>query len=355
MADPRFHLCKGPFSLAELAERLGVSVGPGADPQVAISDVAPLTSARPCHLTFLAARKHGPKLRESQAGAVLIREADAEFAPAGAALLLTDNPERDYARAADLFHPGPEARPGIHPGAIVDASARLEEGVEVGPGAVIGAGVGIGAGTVIGPNAVIGDRCAVGRRCRIGANVTIAFALIGDRVTVHPSASIGQDGFGYAMSPAGHLKIPQLGRVIIQDDVEIGAGTTIDRGAADDTVIGEGTKIDNLVMVAHNCRIGRHCILAGHVGLSGSVVLEDFVILAGQVGVADHLTIGAGAIVGAKAGVTNNIPAGAVYGGAPAKPVREWRREVATLALLARRSRGGDKTGSEDEADDEDR
>jgi UDP-3-O-[3-hydroxymyristoyl] glucosamine N-acyltransferase len=355
MADPRFHVCKGPFALAGLAGRLGVTIGPGADPRAEITDVAPLAAAGPGHLSFLASKKHSRSLAESKAGAVLIREADSGLAPPGTALLLTENPERDYARAAALFYPAPEAHGGIHPRAIVDPSARLEAGVEAGPGAVIGSGAEIGTGTVIGPNTVIGDNCAIGRQCRIGANVTIAYALIGDRVTIHPSACIGQDGFGFAMGAEGHLKIPQLGRVIIQDDVEIGAATTIDRGSADDTVIGEGTKIDNLVMVAHNCRIGRHCVVVGQVGLSGSTVLEDYVVLAGQVGIAGHLTIGAGTIVVARSGVSNSLPAGGIYGGAPAKPVNEWKREIAWLSIMAKRSRDGRKKKSEDKADDENR
>ncbi|MFP4003546.1 MAG: UDP-3-O-(3-hydroxymyristoyl)glucosamine N-acyltransferase, partial [Alphaproteobacteria bacterium] len=196
---------------------------------------------------------------------------------------------------------------------------------------------------------------AIGRGCRIGANVTIVCALIGDRVIIHPSAAIGQDGFGFSMGAGGHTKIPQLGRVIIQDDVEIGAATTIDRGSADDTVIGEGTKIDNLVMVAHNCRIGRHCVLVGQVGLSGSTVLEDHVVLAGQAGIAGHLTIGEGAIVVARAGVSNSLPAGGVYGGQPAKPVNEWKRELAWLSVMTKKARQGRKKKSEDKADDEDR
>lgn len=355
MADPRFYVRKGPFSLAELAGRLGLTLGPGAEQGFEISDVAPLADAQPAHLSFLASKKHVPALQDSHAGAVLIREADAGSAPAGTALLLTADPERDYARAAALFYPQREVRGGIHEHASVDPSARLEDGVEVGPGAVIGAGVEIGAGTVIGPNAVIHEGCAIGRQCRIGANVTVAYALIGDRVIIHSSAAIGQDGFGYSMGAEGHLKIPQLGRVILQDDVEIGAGTTVDRGSAGDTVIGEGSKIDNLVMVAHNCRIGRHCIVVGQVGLSGSTVLEDFVVLAGQVGIAGHLTVGKGAIVVARSGVSNSLPAGGIYGGAPAKPVNEWKRETAWVSVMARKGRSGRKKKSEDKADDEDR
>ena len=201
---------------------------------------------------------------------------------------------------------------------------------------MIGPGAEIGSGTVIGANAVVGPGVRIGRGCSVGPNVTIACALIGDRVIIHPGVNIGQDGFGFAMGARGHFKVPQIGRVIVQDGVEIGAGTTIDRGANRDTVIGEGTKIDNLVQIGHNVTVGRHCILVAQCGVSGSTVLEDFVALGGQCGVAGHLTIGMGAQVAATSGVMKDIPAGERWGGAPAQPIREFFREVAVLKKLAR-------------------
>jgi UDP-3-O-[3-hydroxymyristoyl] glucosamine N-acyltransferase len=218
----------------------------------------------------------------------------------------------------------------------VHSTARLESGVTVDPGAVIGPRAEIGAGTVIGPTAVIGPDVRIGRDARIGAGATITHALIGDRVVIHPGCRIGQDGFGYQMGGRGHGKVPQVGRVIIQDDVEIGAGTTIDRGAMRDTVIGEGTKIDNLVQIGHNVSVGRHCIIVAQSGLSGSVTLEDWVMLGGQVGIADHLTIGEGAQIGAASGVMHDVPAGARWIGTPAKPAREQFREFAAVTRLAR-------------------
>jgi UDP-3-O-[3-hydroxymyristoyl] glucosamine N-acyltransferase len=208
----------------------------------------------------------------------------------------------------------------------------------IGPRAEIGAATLIGAGTVIGPNVHIGRDCAV------GPGVSIIHSLLGDRVIVHPGCRIGQDGFGYLAGAAGHRKIPQIGRVIIQDDVEIGANTTIDRGAMSDTVIGEGTKIDNLVQIAHNVQIGRHCVLASQTGISGSAVIGDNVMTGGQVGIADHVTIGAGAALGAKAGVMHDAPAGARWVGAPAKPVKQFFREVAELERLAAQRGAGKKT-----------
>ncbi len=217
----------------------------------------------------------------------------------------------------------------------MDPTARLESDVTVEPGAVIGPRAEIGAGTVIGANAVIGTEVRIGRDCAIGANTVITDALIGDRVIIHPGCKIGQDGFGFVMGGAGHRKIPQVGRVIIQDDVEIGAGTTVDRGAIRDTVIGEGSKIDNLVQVGHNVSIGRHCVIVAQSGIAGSSTLEDFVVLGARVGISTEVIIGEGAQLAAASNVHANVPAGARWGGTPAKPVKLWFREMRTLAHLS--------------------
>jgi UDP-3-O-[3-hydroxymyristoyl] glucosamine N-acyltransferase len=228
----------------------------------------------------------------------------------------------------------------------VHPAARLEANVTVDPLAVIGADAEIGAGTVIAVGAVIGPGVRIGRDCAIGAGTTIQHALIGDRVIIHPGVRIGQDGFGYLPGPKGHQKIPQTRRVIIQDDVEIGANSAIDRGATRDTVIGEGTKIDNLVQIAHNTSIGRHCLLAAQTGISGSVEVGDYVMMGGQVGIADHLTIGDGAMLAARSGVTSNVPAGGRYNGWPAQPSREWLRGVSWLRRMARNA-GKSEDGDE--------
>jgi len=225
---------------------------------------------------------------------------------------------------------------GVDASASVAATARLEQAVTVDMGVRIGPRAEIGSATIVGANAVIGPEVRVGRNCAIGAGATIFHALIGDRVIVHPGARIGQDGFGYVPGKGGHLKVPQVGRVIVQDDVEIGAGTTIDRGASRDTVIGEGTKIDNLVQIGHNVTIGRHCLIAGQVGISGSCTLGDYVMLGGQVGLADHLTIGDGAQLAAASGVMHDVPPGQQWMGTPAKPVRAFMREFVMLARLTR-------------------
>ncbi|PXA85630.1 UDP-3-O-(3-hydroxymyristoyl)glucosamine N-acyltransferase, partial [Caulobacter sp. D5] len=223
--------------------------------------------------------------------------------------------------------------------AAIHPSAVLEEGVRLSPGAVIGQDVRIGRGTVIGPGAVIGPGVAIGRDCVIGANAVVGFALIGDRVSLHAGSAVGEAGFGAAGGPKGVVDLPQLGRVVLQDGVTLGANSCIDRGAFDDTTVGENTKIDNLVHVAHNVQLGRNCLLAAYTGLSGSTVVGDGVAFGGKAGVADHLTIGAGASIGASASVFKSVPAGETWTGFPARPIKRWLRETAWLSRSAR-SRG---------------
>ena len=218
--------------------------------------------------------------------------------------------------------------PAIFTHAYVDKTARLEDDVTVEPGAVVGPRVEIGSGSVIGANAVIGTDVRIGRDCSIGAGAIVSHALLGDRIIIHPGCKIGQDGFGFVPGDKGHVKVPQVGRVIIQDGVEIGAGTTVDRGAIRDTIIGEGTKIDNLVQVGHNVSIGRHCIVVAQTGISGSSTLEDFVVLGARVGLNTNITIGEGAQIAGISVVHGNVPAGARWGGTPAKPLKQWFREM---------------------------
>jgi len=233
-------------------------------------------------------------------------------------------------------------RPRQHNGqTAISADARLEDGVDLSPGVVIGPGAHVGRGTRIGANTVIGPGVAIGRDCRIGSNVSISFALIGDRVMIYSNTAIGEAGFGATLGPKGIIDIPQLGRVLIQDGVTLGANVAVDRGAYDDTTIGENTKIDNLVHIGHNVRIGRNCVLAAFVGISGSVTIGDGARFGGRAGIADHVTIGDGAQIGGAAGVLKDIPAGEIWSGYPAQPLRKWLREVNWLSKAAARSRSG--------------
>jgi UDP-3-O-[3-hydroxymyristoyl] glucosamine N-acyltransferase len=340
MTEPVFLKLTSGLALDEIAKLCGAELA--APPHARrIVNIAPLDRAGPSDLTFFDHRRHAESAAATQAGACMTTALLAKHLPPQTAALIVRDPYRAFvAVARELFpqslRPSSLAKAGAVTGAHVDAAARLENGVTVDPGAVIGAAAEIGAGTLIGPNAVIGPEVRIGRDCAIGANAVIANALIGDRVIVHPGCNIGQDGFGFVMSAQGHLKVPQVGRVIIQDDVEIGAGTTIDRGAIRDTVIGEGTKIDNMVQIGHNVSIGRHCILVSQVGIAGSSTLEDFVVLGARAGVKDHVTIGEGSQIAATSNVNGDVPPGSRWGGTPAKPVKQWFREITALQRLAR-------------------
>lgn len=330
-------------SLAEIVAWTGAKVPDGADLTAKIFDVAPLDKARPGDLVFLDNPKYAAQLETTRATAVLIGEKHAHKTPEGCVPLVVAEPYRACALVSAKIYPE-AARPislfdgaGVEPGANVHQTARLEAGVTVDPGAVIGPRAEIGAGTVIHPNAVIGPDVRIGRNCVVGANATVLNALVGDEVILHPGVRIGQDGFGFAMGPRGHLKVPQIGRVIIQDKVEIGANTTIDRGANRDTLIGEGTKIDNLVQIAHNVSIGRHCVIVSQVGISGSTEVADFVVIAGQAGITGHLKIGMGAQIGAQAGVMADVPPGAKMGGSPARNARDWLKSVAWVDRMMKK------------------
>lgn len=340
MADPRFYATAGPFTLAEIADRAGATLVGETDPSLQVSDVAPLAGAQPNHLSFLDNRKYVAAFTASRAGACIVPAEVIDRAPAGMALLTSDAPYKSYARAAALFHPKEAPAPGVHSAAIVEPTAEIAADSRVEAGAVIAERARIGARSLIGANAVIGPGVEIGADCRIGSGATVSHSLIGDRVAIYPGARIGQDGFGFAPDPKGHVKVPQLGRVVIEDDVEIGANTTIDRGAGPDTVIGQGCWIDNLVQIAHNVQLGRGCVIVAQVGISGSTKIGDFVQIGGQAGLTGHLTIGTGARIAAQAGIMRDIEPGATYGGSPAVPVRLWHRQSAALARLAKSKSG---------------
>jgi len=345
LTDPTFFAPPKPATIAEICGWTGATCADETALATVIQGVGPLDVAGRGAVTFLDNKKYLPQLAETRASAVLVAERHAKDVPEGVIALICRDPYRAFATVAGRLFPAAlrlegafDGETGVSPAAHVHATAKLEPGVTVEPGAVIGARAEIGTGTVVCANAVIGHDVRIGRNCHIGPGASLIHALIGNRVNIHGGVRIGQDGFGFAMGPGGHQKVPQIGRVVVQDDVEIGANTTIDRGANRDTVIGEGTKIDNLVMIAHNVEIGRHCVIVSQVGISGSTKLGDFVVLAGQVGIAGHVTIGSGAQLGARSGVHTDVPAGARWVGAPAKPFREAARELAVVARLAARS-----------------
>ena len=332
--DPRFFRNSGSHTLAAVVDAAQAEAPPR---RLMIAGIAPLQIAEPDQVSFLDNRKYAAVLATTRAGAVIVHPDMMPRVPDTAVPIVTAEPYAAWARVAALFYPLPPSEPGIDPAAIVSPSASVDPSAEIGPLAVIGAHARIGPRCRIAPLAVIGEGVILGRDCRIGTHATLSHALLGDRVTVLPGARIGQEGFGFAVTSDGFITVPQIGRVVIEDDVEIGANTTVDRGSMHDTVIGAGSRLDNLVQIGHNVRVGRCCVIVAQVGISGSTILEDFVMLGGQAGLVGHLRIGQRARIGAQAGVISDVPAGADYSGTPAEPVRAFFRGVATLRRLVRR------------------
>lgn len=342
MSEPAFFTPLRGYSAGEIALLTGSELREARLAERRVTGVASLATGGDGMLVFAEGRRNFSLLNGLKAAALLCTPELAAGAPAGIAVLVSPRPQRAFAIVARMLYPS-AARPGaltgesgLSPQALIDPAATVEPGAIVEAGAVVCAGASIGSGTVLAPHVVVGPSCQIGRDGYIGPGVTIQAALLGNRVYIHPGARIGQDGFGYTAGSHGPEKVPQIGRVIVQDDVEIGANSTIDRGAMSDTVIGEGAKIDNLVQIAHNVRIGRGCIVAAQCGISGSVTIGDFAMLGGSVGIADHLSVGAGAQLAAGSGVMEDVPAGARWGGSPAVPIRDWLREVAVSRKLGR-------------------
>lgn len=318
-------------AIARLVE--GESLG---DAAVRVASIAPLDRAKGDQLSFCGSPKYGPLLGRSAAGVVLVSPETAALPTSAPARIVVTNPHEAILALIPRFYRLPSRVPGIHPTAVIGHGVTMGEGASIGPHVVIGAGAVLGDRVTIGANAVVGDGVRLGNDVHLYPAVTVyADARLGNRVIVHSGARVGSDGFGYVFREGRHEKIPHVGGCIVEDDVEIGANSTIDRGSIDDTVIGAGTKIDNLVQVAHNVRIGRLCLLMSQVGVAGSVRIEDGCILAGQVGVAGHHTIGKGATLAAQAGVFGDIPPGETWSGYPARPHKEALRAQAALFRLA--------------------
>jgi UDP-3-O-[3-hydroxymyristoyl] glucosamine N-acyltransferase len=343
MADPRFYHNRGPYTLAEVCAQAGVGLPAGADGAAKIDDLASLSGAAAVHLTFFAGGSARAEVSRTAAGFCFVpaKPGKAVETPPHLVTIPCPSVQHAFAAAANLFYPDLNLDDWSAQRTPIDQSAEIGEHVVLGPGVVVGPHAQIGDGTRIAPNTVIGPGVAIGRGCEIGSNVSISYAYLGDQLLILPGAQIGQPGFGFASSAQGHVKIPQLGRVIVQDKVEIGACVTIDRGALGDTIIGEGTKIDNLVQVGHNSHIGRYCMIVGQVGIAGSATLGDFVVMGAQAGAADHCRVGSGARIAGRGATVpgQELEGGRDYGGVPAKPVKDWMRELHVVAALVKKQK----------------
>lgn len=343
MADARFFTSAGPFSVAVLTKKSAIEA---RDDELLLSGLASLRAADSDNLSFFSDIRLQAELAATKAGAVLIKAEHADLVPPGSLALICDDPYRSMAEISQMFFPAAaQSRPpqeaifktNIHPDAVLGENIVLE------PNVVIGAGAEIGDNCHIGANSFIGHGVVLGRDCTIGANASIAYALIGDRVIVHGGANIGCDGFGFSAG-AAHIKIPQLGRVILQADVEIGGNTVIDRGALADTIIGEGSKIDNLVHVAHNVQLGRHCFITATCAIAGSTTLGDYVQMGGGAKVTGHVEIGDRCVISANAAVLRSFPADSEIAGSPARFRSELYRDQAFISRLRKQAEKAKKS-----------
>jgi len=332
--DSRFYTHCGPFSVQEIAAAVGGTTS-GLGRQ--ISGLAPLNAAGATDVSFINSKRYLSSLSISDAGAVIVATALAHAVPAAADAIICADPDAAWAKASTLFHPKRQGAPGVHATANVAADATIDPSAEIGPFACVESGAIIGPNCRIGAYSYIGPGVQLGAECTIGTHVSINYAILGKRVRIFAGVRIGEEGFGFTATKTGFVSAPQLGRVILCDDVEVGANSTIDRGSVADTFIGAGTRIDNLVQIAHNVRIGGNCVIVAQVGIAGSTVLEDFVQVGGQAALAPHLHIGTGVQIGAQAGLISNAPAHAILLGSPAQPRGEFLRQIATLKRLSRR------------------
>ena len=339
-ADPRFFPAGPKLTLAEAALAAGGELV-GGDPSALVAGVGPLQAAGPAEVSFLENKRYASQVAATRALAVVMAAEFVGRLPAGTAAIVTPQPYLGFGRLARALHPAPAARPGIHPSAVVDPTAIIGPGVAIGPYAVVEEAAEIGAGCVIGPHAVIGAGVVLGEGCRIGAHASVSHCIAGRGVVLHPGARIGQEGFGFAVTPEGRFEtMPQLGRVLLGDAVEVGANACVDRGSQSDTVLGPGTRLDNMVQIGHNVRTGRACVLVSQVGISGSTTLGDGVQMGGQSGISGHVSLGDRAQVAAQSGVMSDVAAGEVVGGTPAWPLRETLRAFATLRRMAAKPAG---------------
>ncbi len=340
MADPRFFTRSKAYTLKEIATHCGMTLPEGADKRQIIENVAPLQDAEITDISFLDNTKYVDVFTKSNAGACFVTAKYAVKAPEGMTVLVTDDPYAAYAKTAQLFYPASGAAAHIHPTSCIADTATIGEGCYIGPYVVIEDNVTVGRQCHIDAHTILHKGVSIDEGTRIGAHCSLSHTLVGSNVLLHRGVHIGQDGFGFAPTKEGLLKVPQLGRVIIEDEVEIGSNSCIDRGAGPDTIIGQGTKIDNLVQIGHNVQIGKYCVIVSQTGIAGSAVCEDGVMIGGQAGVAGHLTVGKGAKIASRAAVMHDVPAGETYCGAPAIPIKEFFRQLATLNKLTKQKNG---------------
>lgn len=336
MTSPNFYKVASAITVAEAAKRGEATLFSQEYHQRLLLRLSSYERADKDSLIFIEKKKYLKYIETISAGAVFCSPALANEIPTHMAVLVSNNPYYSFCQVANFLYKTHDTRDVFLPrtvmsSAYIDSRATLESGVVVEAGAYVGPYAHIGRNTIIQSSAVIGPNCTIGRDSLVGYGASVQFAMVGDNVTIHSGARIGQDGFGYLSSSKGLSKIPQIGRVILQNSVEIGANSTIDRGSLNDTIVGEGTKIDNLVQIAHNVQIGRFCLIAAHSGISGSVVMGDYTILGGHVGIKDHIKIGSNVAIAAASGVMNDIPDRERWGGLPARPIKQWFREIITL------------------------
>jgi UDP-3-O-[3-hydroxymyristoyl] glucosamine N-acyltransferase len=342
-------------SLAEVALAAGAVLPDEVLSGRMVMAVRPLREAGPDDVSFLENPKYAADAGLTKAGAVLVRAKDAALLPEGCAALVVRNPYVALGRLLALLHPVPAVVPGRAASAVVDVTAEVDATAEVGPGVVIRAGAKVGPGVLLGPGVVLGDGVVIGARSRLGAHCVLQKTVVGEDCLLHPGVKVGQDGFGFAVDKAADgaltmVKIPQVGRVVLGNRVEIGANSTVDCGALGDTVLDDDVKLDNLVQIAHNVRLGKAVRVVGQSAVAGSTVVGDWAVIGGQVGIAGHLTLAPGVQIAGRSGVTKSIVTpGAVWAGFPAQPIAVWRRSVAVLGRLTKRR--GEKAAHDEAAD----
>lgn len=339
MVDSRFFKNNGPIKLEEVIKLTGAVLQSSVDMNLLIDDVAPLESANSKNLSFLINNKYLSVFKESKAGFCFVEEKFATNAPSSMVKLIHSNPYKAYAIIASKFYNEVKEKNDISSTAIISKTAKIGSNCHIGNFVVIEDGVIIGDNSVVDHNTVIKRNVVIGDNCKIASNITISHSVIGNNVTIHPGAKIGQDGFGFASDHTGHLKVPQLGIVKIGNFVEIGANTTIDRGSAQNTIIEDMCQIDNLVQLGHNVHLGKACVIVAQTGIAGSTKLGNFVVLGGQVGIAGHLNIGNQVQIAAQSGVAQNIEDKQILGGSPAVPIRQWHRQNFCLQKLTNKDK----------------